>query len=246
MKDRQIFIDGANFRKLMSWMNMPQFINEKNYLKWKEERQAQIPKPRINIYLRGADFSGYWKCARRLFFSTHDPLPHKSVFNKGIYGCIVRHDRIERYLKRFGWKPEHLVENKIKIGKYLVYGQGHIDALSPSNIILDIKHGFPKDGDILQTAFYQKLLRPKTTNIILLYPSQIKYIANLDKTIEKYLPRVYACVALDIKPPLHPNYPRCYYRCEYYKRCGRTYKPPKKKEMGEWNDWFKEIEKKIF
>lgn len=247
MTERRILIDGADFRRLMTWMNVPQTINEKDYLRWKNERLSKKPEPRDKLYLRGADFSGYWKCARRLYFSIHDPLPQKSVFNKSIFGCIVRHDKIEAYLKKFGWKPEFMKERRLNIGRYSVPSHGHIDALSPSNIILDIKHGFPKDGDILQTGFYQKLFRPQTTNIILLYPSQVKYILNLDKTITKYLPRVLACVHpdIDLCPPLHPKFPNCYYRCEYYKRCGRTYKPPKKQEMVVWANWFKAIEETI-
>jgi len=168
------------------------------------------------------------------------------MINKSIYKCVVRHDKIEDYLAKYGWKGEHPIKGFVKVGKFRVPSYGHIDGLSPSNIILDIKHGKPKMGDRLQTGFYQKVMRPTTTNILLLYPSELQYVPNMDKVITQYLPRVYACVGLDILPPLHPDYPNCFYNCEYYKRCKRSRVPPKKEKQLIWGSWFKTTGEQIF
>ncbi len=245
--EKRIVIDGADFRKLLKWMNIPQKINQTDYEEWKKDRKARIPYPREDLYLRGADFSGYWKCPRKLWLHIHEPKQQKSMINKSIFSCELRHDRIEDYLARRGWKPEFLAKKKLTIGRFKnIPCRGHIDSLSPSNIILDIKHKFrPADGDLIQTGFYQKLMRPTTTNILLLYPSQIKYLMSLDKMMDKYLPRVLACVALDIMPPVHPDFPNCFYNCEYYKRCGRSRIPPKKESKSIWNEWVFAINQEI-
>lgn len=245
MAEHEILIDGVDFRKLLTWMNVPPVINNSKYEKWKDNRLSKPPQPREYVYFRGADFSGYWRCARRLYWTAHDPLPQKSMINKSIYKCVVKHDKIEDYLAKFGWKGEHRIKGFVKVGKFRVPSYGHIDGLSPSHFILDIKHGQPKKGDRLQTGFYQRVMRPVTTNIILLYRQEIQMIPNMDRTIKLYLPRVYACIGLDILPPLHPNFPNCFYNCEYYKRCKRTRVPPKKKKQGEWGEWFNQIGEQI-
>jgi len=238
---QKIMVDGIDFRELLAFMNKPLEIDEKAYQEWREQRKAYKPRLRSGIYLRGSDLQSYMKCARRLWYLCHQPKIKKSMITKGIYGCEIRHELIEEKLEEQGWETEFYCKGDVEIGKYLVKGTGHVDGLSPSNIILDIKNKYkPTDGDKLQTGFYQKLLRPTTTNILLLYPTQLQYFMNLDKLVNRYLPRVYACVALDIIPPLHPSYPNCYYNCEYYKECGRTCKPPKKKPHLEWNKWFRE------
>jgi len=242
---REIIIDNVDFRKLLVWMNIPQTISNSKYEEWKSKRLSRKPHPREYVYFRGADFSGYWRCPRRLFWTVHDPLQQKSMINKSIYKCVVRHDRIEDYLAKYDWKGEHAIKGFVRVGKFRVPCYGHIDGLSPSNFILDIKHGKPKTGDRLQTGFYQKVMRPLTTNIILLYPSELQIIPNMDKVIKEYLPRVYACVGLDILPPLHPDFPNCFYNCEYYKRCGRTRVPPRKQKQEIWGSWFKAIKERI-
>jgi len=83
--DREILIDGVDFRKLLTWMNISQQINQSKYLEWKNNRLRKPPQPRDYVYFRGADFSGYWRCPRRLFWTVHDPLPQKSMINKSIY-----------------------------------------------------------------------------------------------------------------------------------------------------------------
>ena len=238
---QKIMIDGVDFRELMSWMNNPQEIDEEEYQKWRTARKSYVPKPRTDVYLRGNDFQSYMKCARRLWFNCHVPELKKSMITKSIFGAVKRHEEIEKHLKEKGWKTEFFCKGDVQVGERKIYGTGHIDGLSPSNTILDIKGKWqPSDGDKLQTAFYQLLLRPLSTDIVLLYPTQINYFGNFEKLIRMYIPRVYACVALDVKPPRHPSYPNCYYNCEYYKECGRSRKPPKKLPHLEWNDWFKE------
>jgi len=243
MSERRVIIDGVDFRKLMIWMSIPQTVDEQVYSKWKEEQESKIIEPRREIYLRGADFQGYWKCPRRLWFTVHRPKQQKSMINKSIFTCEVRHDMIEDYLQKRGWQTEVERRKILKIGKFLVPCEGHIDGLSPSNIILDIKHKqIPTDGDMLQTGFYQLLMRPETTNIVLLYPTQIKYLTRLDDMIKKYLPRVFGVVAFDaIMPPKHPDFPRCYRNCEYYSECGRERVPPKR-SPDEWTNWLKQIQ----
>ena len=77
--EKKILIDGVDFRSLLNWMNIPPVINNSKYEKWKNNRLHKPPQPRERVYFRGADFSGYWRWPRRLFWTVHDPLVQKSM-----------------------------------------------------------------------------------------------------------------------------------------------------------------------
>lgn len=236
-----MIVDGVNLDDLIRMMNVPVAINEDHYLEWKK-RKLREAHPRRDIYIRGSDFTSYWKCARRLSYDVHDPLPSKSYANKGIYKCVVRHEQIEAFLKRHGWVCEKLIKKEFFLFGRYVPGLGHIDALSPSNIILDIKHSRHGFGNVLQTAFYQLLKKPTRSRILLLYRDGVEYYTDLSRTIQKYLPRVYGFIATDILPPLHPSFPQCYRACEYYKRCGRKRVPDQQSGKQEWIECFRKIQ----
>ena len=242
-----MIIDNADFVYLLKWMKKPYNVDEEDYQKWRKDRKSEAPRERMGNRIYATDFQSYMKCARRLWFLSHEPKTKKSMINKSIYIAEKRHDDIEAYLKDCGWKTELRCEATLTVGKAKVSASGYIDGLSPSNFILDIKHKYyPTEGDKLQTGFYQKLLKPTETKIVLLYPNQVAMFEDVAKIIDKYLPRVYACIALDIQPPKHPSFPRCYASCEYYKECGRTRVRPKQKPFTEWNEWFTKIREAIY
>jgi hypothetical protein len=242
-----MIIDGVDFDELIKIMNTPIEIKEEVYQDWKEARVGEAVKPRSKPYLRGDDFQSYWKCARRLWYNCHIPKQKKSMINKSIHTCVVRHDLIEDILKEAGWSPEHQCKGEVVINDKKVFCTGHIDGYSPSHVILDIKHKWsPTDGDKLQTGFYQMLVKEEDSRIALLYPTQIQYYSDMRTMVKKYLPRVYACVALDYLPPRHPDFQNCFYNCEYWKECGRTRKPPKRvSNKNEWGDWFSKISSEL-
>lgn len=235
-----MIVDGVNLDDLIRMMNTPVAIDEGSYLEWKNKKLREA-HPRRKVYIRGSDFTSYWKCARRLSYDVHSPLPSKSYANKGTYKCIVRHQQIEAFLEKRGWLCEELIKKELFLFGRYVPGLGHYDAFSPSRIILDIKHGRHSFGNVLQTGFYQVLKKPTKTRILLLYRDGIEYYTDLSRIIEKYLPRVYACVATDVLPPLHPDFPRCYRACEYFKRDGRKRVPPKQDKQ-EWVEWFRKTQ----
>lgn len=236
-----MIVDGVDLDDLIRMMNKPVVIYEDRYLEWKRKKLRET-YPRKSVYIRGSDFTSYWKCARRLSYDVHDPLPSKSYANKGIYKCVIRHGQIEAFLKQHGWQCEKLIKKEIFLFGRYVPCLGHIDAFSPSGVILDIKHSRHGFGNVLQTAFYQLLKAPAKTSILLLYRDGVEYYTDMFRVMQKYLHRVYACIATDILPPLHPDFPLCFRACEYIKRCGRKRVPPKKSAKEEWVEWFRKTQ----
>lgn len=234
-----MIVDGVKIDDLIRMMNRPIKINETDYWAWREEKTKQRKGHRD--WIRGADFYGYWKCSRMLWLDTHNPLPSRPYFSKAIYSCVVRHDMIEAFLTKHAWECEALKKKWFNIVSRRVKGLAHIDALSPSKIVLDIKMGQPSKGHRLQTGYYQlhELMSPA---VILLYRGGIEYHKNLRPLANRYLSRVVGCVLSDITPPLHPSFPYCFRQCVYIKWCGRK-RVPNPIDKSEWSHWFKQIDK---
>lgn len=227
-------------------MNRKLKMNEADYQKWRKTQKQRIPYPRTDKpYLRGSDFKEYWTCWWRLWFRVHDPLPQKSRVNKGIYEAIKRHEQIENHLEQYGWKSEVYVDTQTRLINFHLPFKGHIDSLSPNGLILDIKHNQPSQGDLMQLGSYS--LHLGWQPVVVVYRTGFTFQETLARLMHKYLPRVLGCILLDKIPPLHLNYPNCYYNCEYYKRCKRTRKPPKKPPIPQdVTDWLQAVEDEKF
>ena len=236
-----MFIDGADIEYLLGLMHSPVRYHEREFQQWREEKRRDVQK-RTELFIRGSDFKEYWRCPRRLFWKVHDPLPPRSFLNRGTFEAIKRHEKIEAYLKSRGWKVEYAIKYERMIYGVPVPCYGHIDAFSPSGIVLDIKHNDPSVGDQLQTASYQVGVNGKA--VILLYRNGFQYFHNLKRKVIRYYPRVYACIATDILPPKHPDFPHCYVSCEYFRRCGRR-RHETNRSRDEWVEWFRKIEERL-